>query len=116
MSTAAYRQRAERSLRDSLTRERPAGVVSDGKGGRIPGTPSMASYACAVISTTGGRQEDADLIRTRGAWIIKVSTAADIKEGDTLTLLGRTLKVRFAPPASATQLLWIIRAEETRPE
>src|SRR3712207_6347395 len=119
MADLAYlRRRFERQLTQTATRRRPAGVVSDGAGGRrpAPGGDQVASYKASIRSASGGRDAAGELIRERGAFRIRLPHAADVVAGDQLEINGRAYTVRWAPAPSTDAMSRTVGADELKPK
>lgn len=111
MNLTYLRRRAEQNLPDTCVISRAAGFTSDGKGGRVPGTPATTTYACQ-LKERGGSIERGDRQVERGAYALRLPCSAVVSAGDTIQLLGRTFKAVWAPPVKAEAHTRIIGIDE----
>jgi hypothetical protein len=68
--------------------------VDDGAGGQVPsGTPLTFECKVFLLPKGGSEAEYADRVSHRAGWIAKVPAGTDVRQKDTMTILGSSFEV-----------------------
>ena len=108
MNLDYQRRRAEAKLRESCSVEEPGAWASDGKGGRIPGTPQIHLYPCTFRAASGNIERGGDKQLLKGAYKVRLPVDARAGEGWTLKFSDRSYTIVWAPPVGEQSLTRII--------